>query len=146
MHITVFFLLIPSPLLLSFDFSISFSLSLSSPSLPVIQPPLSLAISISLYISLSLSRSLTHTRSLFLDVLTDIDDCHSAPCQNNGTCQDAIAMYSCNCISGYHGSNCETGSDIHKSYKYTSPHCLSEFAPIVLFHITEITLCLSMCI
>ena len=43
----------------------------------------------------------------------DIDDCASDPCQNGGTCIDGINSYTCNCDSGYSGSNCEIGIALH---------------------------------
>ena len=39
-----------------------------------------------------------------------IDDCASSQCQNGGTCVDGINSYSCNCVPGYAGDNCETGN------------------------------------
>ena len=41
--------------------------------------------------------------------LTDIDECSSNPCENGGTCTDAVNMYTCSCPAGFNGSNCETG-------------------------------------
>ena len=38
----------------------------------------------------------------------DIDECASSPCQSNGTCLDGIDSYTCNCASGFEGTNCET--------------------------------------
>ena len=39
--------------------------------------------------------------------MTDIDDCASHPCFNNGSCLDAVNSYSCNCLEGFNGSRCE---------------------------------------
>ena len=44
-----------------------------------------------------------------LNLILDIDECASAPCQNGGTCVDVINAYICNCAPGYEGENCETG-------------------------------------
>ena len=43
--------------------------------------------------------------------LLDVDDCASSPCQNGGTCSDAINSYTCICAPGYAGSNCEIGKE-----------------------------------
>ena len=37
---------------------------------------------------------------------TDIDDCASDPCRNNGTCTDRVAGYRCNCTANYTGVDC----------------------------------------
>ena len=41
--------------------------------------------------------------------LTDIDECGAAPCQHGGTCTDQVNGYTCECMAGYTGTNCETG-------------------------------------
>ena len=41
-------------------------------------------------------------------VLLDIDECESEPCYNNGTCYDGVNNYTCGCIPGITGYNCET--------------------------------------
>ena len=38
----------------------------------------------------------------------DIDECLSEPCQNGGTCINGENEYSCSCIAGWQGDNCET--------------------------------------
>lgn len=40
---------------------------------------------------------------------TDINECESSPCQNDGTCNDQINGYSCTCSDGYNGLLCENG-------------------------------------
>ena len=40
----------------------------------------------------------------------DIDECASSPCQNGGTCIDAIDAYTCDCVPGYDGTDCERGN------------------------------------
>ena len=42
-------------------------------------------------------------------LLSDIDDCADMPCQNGGTCIDAVNNYTCNCAAGYTGRNCSVG-------------------------------------
>ena len=39
----------------------------------------------------------------------DINECQSTPCQNGGTCNDAVNQYTCSCVAGYVGTHCETG-------------------------------------
>ena len=39
---------------------------------------------------------------------SDINECGSSPCQNNGTCTDHVNRYTCSCAAGYSGINCET--------------------------------------
>ena len=45
--------------------------------------------------------------TLFLN-FPDIDDCASEPCQNAGTCTDGLNSYTCTCLDGWTGDNCET--------------------------------------
>jgi len=40
--------------------------------------------------------------------LSDIHECASNPGRNTGTCADAVNGYTCACVAGYTGSNCET--------------------------------------
>ena len=39
---------------------------------------------------------------------SDIDECASNPCQNDGICADGVNRYDCTCESGYTGADCET--------------------------------------
>ena len=46
-----------------------------------------------------------------------IDACTSSPCKNGGTCLilillDQVDSYTCTCVVGYTGDNCETGNFI----------------------------------
>ncbi|XP_019639762.1 PREDICTED: fibropellin-1-like [Branchiostoma belcheri] len=43
---------------------------------------------------------------------SDIDECASNPCQNDGTCQDGLDSYHCHCPIGYGGDNCQTDLDL----------------------------------
>ena len=55
----------------------------------------------------------SHWKSRFLKfMLTDIDECVSAPCQNGGTCTDQINGYLCQCAPGYTDRHCQTGKRI----------------------------------
>lgn len=42
----------------------------------------------------------------FIFHYSDIDDCESQPCQNNGTCTNMINDYLCHCTVGFNGRNC----------------------------------------
>ena len=42
------------------------------------------------------------------DIL-DFDDCVNVTCHNDGSCSDGVNIYSCICLAGYTGLNCETG-------------------------------------
>ena len=39
--------------------------------------------------------------------LTDINECHSDPCQNGATCVDGDESYTCTCETGWAGVHCE---------------------------------------
>ena len=54
-----------------------------------------------------------------MTVLSEIDECSSSPCDNGRTCTDLLDGYSCTCVDGYTGSNCETGEKQH-SYSFSS--------------------------
>lgn len=46
-----------------------------------------------------------------------IDPCSSSPCQNGASCQlDGRSDYRCNCVSGWNGTNCETGQYLVNSF------------------------------
>ena len=40
---------------------------------------------------------------------SELNECDSNPCQNSGTCRDAINGFVCSCYIGYEGDNCENG-------------------------------------
>ena len=49
----------------------------------------------------------------FLHVyFTELNECDSNPCRNGGECKDALNGYTCGCITGYNGTNCESGTHI----------------------------------
>ena len=43
----------------------------------------------------------------------DINECVSNSCVNGGTCFDGVARYTCTCVTGYTGTNCQT-SELYK--------------------------------
>ncbi|XP_070551399.1 adhesion G protein-coupled receptor L4-like isoform X2 [Ptychodera flava] len=42
-----------------------------------------------------------------LTALSDVNDCASSPCENNGICIDIYRDYTCSCVGGMSGKNCE---------------------------------------
>ena len=48
-------------------------------------------------------------KNVFSSFILDIDECASTPCQNGGTCTDAVNGYTCACEAGYSGADCSTG-------------------------------------
>ena len=51
------------------------------------------------------------TNSLFLFIFSDVNECQNNPCQNGGKCTNVNGDYSCSCVSGFEGKNCEKGID-----------------------------------
>ena len=43
--------------------------------------------------------------------VVDVDECGSSPCQN-GNCTDGVNGYTCACVNGYTGNNCETSKSM----------------------------------
>ena len=48
--------------------------------------------------------------SLVFYLHLDVDECSSYPCQSGGTCTDGTNEYTCVCVSGHTGENCETSN------------------------------------
>ena len=38
-----------------------------------------------------------------------MNECISSPCVNGGSCRDEINQFSCHCLAGYTGIQCQTG-------------------------------------
>ncbi|XP_053419987.1 coagulation factor X [Nycticebus coucang] len=43
----------------------------------------------------------------FWNKYKDGDQCESSPCQNQGACKDGMGQYTCTCLEGFEGKNCE---------------------------------------
>ena len=46
------------------------------------------------------------------DWFSDIDECLTNPCLNNGTCYNRPGSYECKCTGGYDSDNCENGESL----------------------------------
>ena len=58
---------------------------------------------------------------------TDIDDCASHPCKNNGTCTDRVNGFNCSCAPGFNGTQCETGDYIQDQFSFIFQEFLNHF-------------------
>ena len=47
-----------------------------------------------------------------------IDGCILEPCENGGTCIDGVDGYTCHCVPGYTGENCQTGIHFYLIYEF----------------------------
>ena len=52
------------------------------------------------------------TDSSMCFVSPDNNECSSNPCQNGGTCVDGTNMYTCVCIAGFSGAQCQTSKTL----------------------------------
>ena len=50
------------------------------------------------------------------NLIKDGDECSPNPCKNGGTCRDKISSYSCTCLNGYTGTNCQYQTTYLKVY------------------------------
>jgi len=50
----------------------------------------------------------------------DIDECNSSPCVHKGTCIDGVNSFTCSCVEGYTGRDCETGIQKNKCVEYNT--------------------------
>ena len=58
----------------------------------------------------------------------DNNECYSRPCQHGSTCNDLINDYSCTCLPGFIGKDCEHGNYLYFNY------CLYViFSPLLLW-------------
>merc|ERR1712008_348317 len=46
-----------------------------------------------------------------IEMKKGINECHTNPCQNQGTCTDVPSGYTCSCVPGTSGKNCEVNFD-----------------------------------
>ena len=45
----------------------------------------------------------------YFQIKSDIDECASNPCLNGGTCTDRVNGFTCSCVPGFRGTQCQTG-------------------------------------
>ena len=45
--------------------------------------------------------------NFYVFVSVDIDNCSPNPCTNGGTCTDGVDSYTCTCVGGFAGDNCQ---------------------------------------
>ena len=56
--------------------------------------------------SIQLMRNLLYAALLSF---SEVNECESSPCQRGSECMDGLNGYSCLCIAGFTGRNCEQG-------------------------------------
>ena len=58
-------------------------------------------------------------------IIPDIKECASNACMNGATCNEDINKYTCTCVPGYNGVNCEEGGYLRSaniSQSYITDH------------------------
>ena len=60
-------------------------------------------------LDINIIENIWYSRSPLIIFFVDIDECATNPCQNGGSCADQINGYTCSCVDGYDGINCENG-------------------------------------
>ncbi|OXB54309.1 hypothetical protein ASZ78_008305 [Callipepla squamata] len=71
------------------------------------------------------ARSITDCSSLKCE--TEMDECKSSPCHNNGVCKDGIGTFVCHCKPGYSGLLCEKDiNECNSSPCLNGGHCVDE--------------------
>ena len=45
--------------------------------------------------------------NFYVFISIDIDNCSPNPCNNGGTCNDGVDSYTCTCVAGFMGDDCD---------------------------------------
>ena len=70
--------------------------------------------------------------------VVDINECISNPCVNGATCTDAVDAYTCACVAGYTGPQCDTCECIGLS---NSSQSSIQVTKVTLFYFYLVYLC-----
>jgi len=66
--------------------------------------------SIRSFVRSTVRSSQTSIQKEIIEMKKGINECHTNPCQNQGTCTDMPSGYHCSCVPGFIGKNCEVTS------------------------------------
>jgi hypothetical protein len=67
--------------------------------------------SIRSFVRSTVRSSQTSIQKEIIEMKKGINECHTNPCQNQGTCTDVPSGYTCSCVPGTSGKNCEVNFD-----------------------------------
>lgn len=87
------------------------------PSFPFSFPPLT-STALLFHVKRTCSSYELNLISILFHFISDINECHSHPCQHSISCIDGINSYKCVCKPGYTGKNCETSMCEILTYAY----------------------------
>lgn len=59
--------------------------------------------------------------------ISDVNDCHSAPCLNGGTCIDKVRQFQCICAAGWDGATCQNSEPPSSTFFLFLPFLLLSF-------------------
>lgn len=71
----------------------------------------------------------------FVLIISEIDECASAPCHNGGNCTDLLASYTCTCTEEYDGPQCDILKQITCENKpcRAGSSCIDGFSKLMNF-------------
>ena len=70
-------------------------------------------------------------------LLSDIDDCASSPCRNNGTCKDDLGDFICSCPPRYKGKTCASSKLLSSSLSFLFCVCV---LPQILLYLLDLAI------